>query len=311
MTESSVRYAQMCKLADGSDFGLYIHEFVGSVGDGPTLGICGLIHGNEVAGAYIACDLARKLREMAFKGRVSILPIANPQGFAENERFTTIDRVNLNRVFPGDPAGSFAHQLAHHITREFFTGLDAFVDLHTGTDRPTVDYTYVLNDEGLSRASGSNYLYRSQEEFIGSSTCATLKMGIPSVVIEIGGGTVDQAPYVDRGVAAVVNMMRYLDMLEEDPVERPHQTILTDIQLVFPSQGGILETEAPPLGEKIKGGDVLGRIVSPYTFDELEVMRSPVENGVMILSHLVRNVVQPGDYAYMIGDLDSREAPSS
>ena len=307
MTESSVRYAQMCKLADGSDFGLHIHEFVGSVGDGPTLGICGLIHGNEVTGAYIACDLSQKLQEMSFKGRVLMLPIANPQGFAENERFTTIDRINLNRVFPGDPAGSFAHQLAHHITQQFFTGLDAFVDLHTGTDRPTVDYTYVLNDEGLSRASGSKYLYRSNEEFMGTSTCTTMKMGIPSVVIEIGGGTIDQAPYVERGVDAVVNMMRYLDMLDEEPVEQPHQTILTEIKLVFPSQGGILETEAPPLGEKIKGGDVLGRVFSPYTFEELEVMRSPVDNGVMILSHLVRNVVQPGDYAYMIGDLDNRE----
>lgn len=307
MTGSSVRHTQMCKLADGSDFGLHIHEFVGSAGAGPTLGICGLIHGNEVAGAYISRDLARQLRAMSFKGRVLMLPIANPHGFAENQRFTTIDRVNLNRVFPGDAAGSFAHQLAHHITREFFNGLDAFVDLHTGTDRPTVDYTYVLNDEGLSRASGSKYLYRSADGFMGTSTCTTIKMGIPSVVIEIGGGTIDQAPYVERGVAAVINMMRYLEMLDEDPLEQPHQIILTDIKLVFPSQGGILETEAPPLGEKIQGGDVLGRVISPYTFEELEVMRSPVDNGVMILSHLVRNVVQPGDYAYMIGDLDSRE----
>lgn len=307
MTESSVRYSQMCKLADGSDFGLYIHEFIGSAGDGPTFGICGLIHGNEVAGAYIACDLARKLREMPFKGRVLMLPVANPHGFAENERFTTIDRVNLNRVFPGDPKGTFAQKLAHHITKEFFTGLDAFVDLHTGTDRPTVDYTYVINDEDLSRASGSKFLYRPKDEFMGTSTCTTAKMDIPSVVIEIGGGTVDQAPYVERGVDAVLNMMRYLDMLDEVLSERPDQTILTDIKLIYPTHGGVLDTEAPPLGEEIKGGDVLGRVISPYTFEELEVMRSPVENGVMILSHLVRNVVQPGDYAYMVGDLDSRE----
>jgi len=307
MTENSVRYSQMCRLADGSDFGLHIHEFIGGAGDGPTLGICGLIHGNEVVGAYIACDLARKLREMSFKGRVLMLPVANPHGFAENERFTTIDRINLNRVFPGDPAGTFAQKLAHHITEEFFTGLDAFVDLHTGTDRPTVEYTYVLNDEGLSRASGSKFLYRTTDEFIGTSTCTTTRMDILSVVIEIGGGTVDQAPYVERGVDAVLNMMRYMEMSDEPVVERPDQTILTDIKLVFPTQGGVLETEAPPLGGNIKGGDVLGRVISPYTFEELEVMFSPVENGVMILSHLVRNVVQPGDYAYMVGDLDSRE----
>lgn len=307
MTENNVRYSRMCKLADGSDFGLHIHEFVGSAGDGPTLGVCGLIHGNEVTGAYIACDLARKLRRVSFKGRVLMLPVANPHGFAKNERFTTIDRVNLNRVFPGDPKGTFAQKLADHITREFFTGLDAFVDLHTGTDRPTVDYTYVINDEGLSRASGSKFLYRPKVEFMGTSTCISMKMDIPSVVIEIGGGTVDQAPYVERGVDAVLNMMRYLEMLDGTLVERLDQTILTDIKIILPTQGGILETEAPPLGAAIKGGDVLGRVISPYTFEELEVMHSTVENGVMILSHLVRNVVEPGDYAYMVGDLDSRE----
>jgi hypothetical protein len=108
-------------------------------------------------------------------------------------------------------------------------------------------------------------------------------------------------------VDAVLNMMRYLEMLDGTLIERPDQTILTDIKLIFPTQGGVLETEAPPLGEALKGGDVLGRVISPYTFEELEVIFSPVENGVMILSHLVRNVVQPGDFAYMVGDLDSRE----
>ena len=50
--------------------------------------------------------------------------------------------------------------------------------------------------------------------------------------------------------------------------------------------------------------DVLGRIVSPYTFEELEVIENPVEDGVMILSHLTRNLVQPGDYAFMVGNLE-------
>lgn len=95
-------------------------------------------------------------------------------------------------------------------------------------------------------------------------------------------------------------------MLEGEPDPLPDQIVLEDIQLVFPTQGGILETEAPALGERVQGGDVLGRVISPYTFEELEVLRCPVEDGIMILSHLVRNVVHPGDYAYMVGDLNSQ-----
>ncbi len=68
-----------------------------------------------------------------------------------------------------------------------------------------------------------------------------------------------------------------------------------------PRAGGFLETDAPALGETVERGAVLGRVVSPYTFEVLEEIHNPVERGVMILSHLTRNVVQPGDYGYMVG----------
>jgi hypothetical protein len=33
----------------------------------------------------------------------------------------------------------------------------------------------------------------------------------------------------------------------------------------------------------------------------LEVMRNSSPNGWMVLAHLSENLVQPGDYAYMVG----------
>ncbi len=68
-----------------------------------------------------------------------------------------------------------------------------------------------------------------------------------------------------------------------------------------PKMGGFLETEAPALGKPIAAGATLGRIIHPQTFEELEHIENPVPDGIMILSHLTRNVVQPGDYAYMVG----------
>ena len=63
-------------------------------------------------------------------------------------------------------------------------------------------------------------------------------------------------------------------------------------------------TEAPALGDEIAGGAIVARVVSPYTFEELEVIRNPVPRGIMILSHLTTDVVHPGAYGYMIGDLE-------
>lgn len=44
----------------------------------------------------------------------------------------------------------------------------------------------------------------------------------------------------------------------------------------------------------------LGRVVSPYTFEVLKEIQNPVPNGILLLSHLTRNLVHPGDYGYMV-----------
>ena len=309
MNAHTLRVPQIATMADGTDAVLHVHEITGEAGDGPTIGISASIHGNENAGSQIVRQLWPILRAERLRGRVVLLPVANPRAFAVNKRFTPTDELNLNRLFPGDPSGWHSDQLAAAITDEFLGRIDVHIDLHAGTDRPTVDYVYILNDEGLSRSFGSTVLYEPRTGTEGTTFSGTTKdvtvgaRGIPSSVIELGGGIVDQTPYVERGVAGVLNMLRFLGALDGDPHPPPDQTVVRGITTVRPSQGGWLETEAPPLGQRIKGGDVLGRVVSPYTFEELEVIQNPVEDGIMILSHLSRNLVNPGDYGYMVGDL--------
>src|SRR5260221_6908408 len=146
-------------LADGSDAVLTLHEIVGSA-DGPTIGISGAIHGNEPTGTEIILDLFRTLMPMRLKGRLLLLPVSNPRAYAVNRRCTPLDDLNLNREFPGDPAGTYTQQLAAAIAREFLEKIDVHLDFHSGTDRPTVDYVYIWNDEALSRSFGAKVLYR-------------------------------------------------------------------------------------------------------------------------------------------------------
>lgn len=295
-------------MADGTDAVLTLHEIIGER-DGPTVGISGSIHGNENTGSQIIRQLWEEVRFQSISGRLLLLPVANPRAFAVNKRFTPIDELNLNRLFPGSKTGCYSDHLAAEITREFLEKIDIHVDLHAGTDRPTVDYVYLLNDAYLSRSFGSKILYRPQSGVVGTTFSGTTKSvtvdrrDIPSVVVELGGGIVAQEPYVERGVAGTMNLLRAAGVLEGEPAFAKDQIVVHGISTIRPSQGGWLETQAPPLGEKIKGGEILGKVVSPYTFETLEVIHSPVENGIMILSHLNRNLVEPGDYGYMVGDL--------
>jgi predicted deacylase len=298
--------------ADGSDAVLTMHEIVGSA-DGPTIGISAAIHGNEPTGTEIILDLYRAIKDMPIRGRLLLLPVANPRAYAVNRRFTPIDELNLNREFPGDPKGNYTQQLAAAISREFLEKIDVHLDFHSGTDRPTVDYVYIWTDEALSRSFGSKVLYRPQPDregttFAGTTKAVTIdKRKIPVVVIELGGGIVDQKPYVERGVAGALNMLRRLGVIDGAVVPPPPQIVVRAIAGVRPTQAGLLENLAPPLGQEIKAGAPLFRVVSPCSFEVLEEVNTPYEKGVMIMGHLGRNLVESGDYGYMVGDLSGSE----
>lgn len=294
--------------ADGSDAILYMHELVGEK-DGPTIGFSAAVHGNENIGAQVQLELYRILKEMPLKGRILLLPVANPRAMAVNKRFTPIDELNLSREFPGNPKGNYTQQLAAAMSREFLEKIDVHVDMHSGTDRPTVDYVYIWNDEALSRSFGSKVLYRPNMAkegpvYAGSTRRVTVeKRGIAAVVLELGGGIVDQTPYIHRTVAGVLNMLRHLGVIEGEATPPPAQIVVDEIETVLPTQGGWIEPLCPPLGEIVRRGSLLARIVSPYTFKTIEEIEAPFDEGVMILSHLSRNLVEAGDYAFMVGNM--------
>src|ERR1700730_17297373 len=73
--------------ADGSDAVLTMHEINGEA-DGPTVGISAAIHGNEPTGTEIILYLYRAIKDARIKGRLLLLPVANPRAYAVNRRFT-------------------------------------------------------------------------------------------------------------------------------------------------------------------------------------------------------------------------------
>jgi predicted deacylase len=305
MSDWTLTRIPLTVLASGAEVQLVLHELVGRRGAGPTLGISAAIHGDEAVGVEILYHLRQRLDPAILRGRILLLPVANPLAYQANTRNTPLDMTNLNRVFPGDPAGWFTEHLADIITRLFLLELDAYVDLHAGGAYPTVDYVYVFTDERLSRSFGSRYLYRPAQPFAGTSTGVVAERGRPAMVVELGGGDVDQAEYVGRGVQGLLNVMQTLEMLPGAPPLPPAQVVLTEMATIRPRTGGLLLPAVTELGRELGPETVLGRVIHPQTFAELEVIRTPYPRNVTILVHRTADVVEPGSYGYMIGNLES------
>ena len=82
---------------------------------GPHLAIVAGIHGTEPHGLWILKALYDDLAQFELKGRLTVIPCANPLGLGLGTRREPSSDEDLNRRFPGRLDGTMAEQLAFHI----------------------------------------------------------------------------------------------------------------------------------------------------------------------------------------------------
>jgi hypothetical protein len=194
------------------------------------------------------------------------------------------------------------------MVKNFLDDIDIYIDLHSGGSTPIVDYVYIQNDEALSRAFNFKILYRPDRPYEGTTATYTVQKGIPSVTVEVGGGP-NFDTHIERGVEGIFNCMRHLNMIPGDVQPAPEQQVMTEIATLRPKEGGLMVPafDFNSIGTVIEGKQVLSRTYNPRTFEELEVIYTPFERNLVILMRGSFNKVNPGDYGFMIGNLDTAE----
>lgn len=300
----SVEWVTLGMLASGNALRFPIHTIRGARG-GPTVGLAAGIHGDEIPPLEVVRRVVGELDPGELRGTLRVMPVANPLALEGITRHTPQDMQNLNRVFPGDPGGWLTEQLADAITRHFLPGLDALIDLHAGGVFPTVDYVYILNDEALSRSLGFPVLFRPGQAggYPGTMGEVAERQRTRVAVVEMGGGLAADDAYVRRGVDGVFSALRHLGCLPGEPRPAADAVVVDQMAILRPRQGGLLVPTlgVGDLGRIVPQGEHLGTVYSPYTFEELERFTAPFARTVLILLRGSVTRVQPGDYAYMLG----------
>ena len=122
-------------------------------GKGPVVVVTANVHGDECTGIGAILRLMPVLEERLQRGTVHLYASLNPEGLERRSRRVPDDDQDLNRLFPGDPAGSPSERLAHAVWTDLCArDPDLVVDLHA--DAPaSIPYALLDRATGLRPAN--------------------------------------------------------------------------------------------------------------------------------------------------------------
>ena len=203
-------------------------DVTGEAGAGPHVTVIAGVHGTEYTSIAAARELIAELRPAALSGTVTVAPLINlPAFWARTPFVVPLDGNNLNRSFPGDPAGSAAQRIAAAVTERLIKGSDYLLDLHAG-DLPEALEPFVFYDASpverqardLALTYGLGHMVRqpaSGRTVAGSTSAAAADLGIPSFTAESGECGILDRPAVEVHLRGLRNVLRQLRVLPGEP----------------------------------------------------------------------------------------------
>jgi uncharacterized protein len=310
---------------NGAEIAVYVHAIRGKR-PGPTLALTTAQHGDEWFGPLLFRKLLPTIDENQIAGTVLAVPVANPVAFGLGQRNTQheSDGPDMNRVWPGTHTW-FAELTTKVIAREVLAHTDHLLDFHPspafsamgqvvyGGDFP--DESLVERSHKMGVAFGWVNLGRGRlmQVFPGPRSIRAYsgtQLGIDSLVVEIGGtgfGVEQEREWMNANITGVRNVMIHLGMLEGTVKKREKVLLYRRTHRVNPTVAGLLipVNEPEQMMREVTAGEVLGRIVSPYTHQVLEELTSPCDGWLVFLARSYP--IRPGHWAFGVADASESE----
>lgn len=251
---------------------LLIPITVAKNGDGPTALLTGGNHGDEFEGPIALWDLANTIKSEPLTGRVIIIPAMNYPAFKASTRTSPIDGGNMNRVFPGNPAGNITEKIADYFNRTLLPLADFVLDMHSGGK--SLEFlpfcaAHILDDKeqqascvaAMKAYNAPNSMMLLDIDASSMYDTAAESMGKVFISTELGGGGSTTAKTVSIAKKGVSNLLIHagikqgeIDLSESANLDMPDSDCY-----VFSESNGLLEPCAD-LGDKVKAGQLLGRV---------------------------------------------------
>lgn len=285
--------------------------------DGPVLWINAGVHGEELSGIFVIQRLFNMIDPKDIKGTIIMSPGCNPLALRGSNKFTVEDQLDMDQQFPGNPNGWLSEQMAYHFFKEIKDTANYFIDFHAlgGVNAvpytvfkslPQVDEQVNIDARNMALLLGAEFncfvdLSTATGELPGS-TLGALDIqcalnGIPCFMAELGAGNRVLWESVDLGTNGVMNILKYLKMMEGELPEYHNQKIVTKRKFPCTHMGGLAVPCVKP-GQVVKAGTKVAQVLN-YFGEELEAMS--FDEDVCLIGCLENPIAHSGKIVVVVG----------
>lgn len=261
---------------------------------GPTVVVTAGIHAAEYTGTLAAIRLGREIDPARVHGILLVLPLLNRPGFYERSIYVNPeDGDNLNRVFPGDPKGTWGERFAHRLLTEIVTRCEYAIDLHAGDLIEELTPFVIYRETGqaalddrirkMANAYGAHWAVKSAPtgERPGSLYALAALNGIASMLAESGGRGLVIEEDVARHVRGVTNVLRAIGALDGPPETVAPPRVVKSFDWLRSPFEGIFHCGVR-VEQQVAAGDVVGELVD-LVGEPLATIKAPVSGVVLFL----------------------------
>ena len=266
---------------------------------GEGLLVLGSTHGNELEGPVTIKHLLREIETDAVLGRIILVPILNAPAFHEGRRESSLDGVNLNRAFPGDPRGTLTYQIAHFVQHHLFPRVHVVLDIHSGNESLRFPFLasvhHVENPEQrremeiAARGFGTRIIMIYQNVTPGLLTSAAENMGKITVGTELGFGEAVQAEGIKHARRGIQDAAVRYGQLQGEAPALPDG--IKDNQVLVDTSNFACHLLAPKeacfeptvhCGDSVEQGQIVGYLHNFYEIDETPHPITAPHQGIIV-----------------------------
>lgn len=246
--------------------------------EGPVLCLTSGVHATEYAPIEAVFRVLAELNPQLLRGAVIAVPVVSMHMFAARCGFVSpLDGLNPNKVAPGG-AGSSTEILVNTLLTKVIYKAQYHIDLHAGDFgemlMPFAGYSLSGNPEQDSEGEALVRLFTPRlislareggtiPPFPGSLCFEASRQGVVSILAESGGnGTLEEA---DTAVHTngVRNILRYLKMIEGQPVVSGSQIIATDRAIIRATRAGLVRLKVA-IGDEVAQNQIVAEICDVF-----------------------------------------------